>query len=105
MIQGGIILTMSSIDNIMAYLTYFTVRAFHGRLYNIVDVHYALLPGIDVALICFASLGTLVFFVLIIFVECFKLSLFHELMNFRLFFSAMPCAIISVILLYHSERT
>jgi hypothetical protein len=96
---------MAAIDNMLAYLTFMTVRAFHGRLYNTVDLHFTLLPGIDMVLLCFAVLGTVVFFMMVVCVECLKLPLFHEMMNFRLFFSAMPCGIICSILLYYSERT
>jgi len=96
---------MAGIDNAMAYVTFFTVRAFHGRLYNIVDLHFTLLPGIDIVLLGFAGLGTMTFVMMVILVECFKLPLFHELMNFRMFFSAMPSGIICTILVWHSENT
>lgn len=103
--EGVGLLTMAGMDNALAYLTFFTVRAFHGRLYNIVDLHMTLLPGIDIVLLGFAGLGSLTFVMMVILVECLKLPLFHELMNFRLFFSAMPSGIVSAILLYYSERT
>jgi hypothetical protein len=64
-----------------------------------------LLPGIDLVLLGFAGLGTTTFVMMILLVECLKLPLFHELMNFRLFFSSMPCGIICAVLMYHSERT
>lgn len=99
------LLTMACVDHAMAYVTFFTVRAFHGRLYNIVDLHIALLPGIDIALLGFACLGTLTFATMFVMMECFKMPVFHELMTFRLYFSAMPSCIVSAILLYHSERT
>lgn len=103
--EGLGLLSMAVIDNALAYLTFVTVRAFHGRLYNVVDLHMTLLPGIDIILLGFAGLGTLTFVMMVILVECLKLPLYHELMNFRLFFSAMPSGIVSAILLYHSERT
>jgi hypothetical protein len=104
-LEGLGLLTMASADNVLAYLTFFTVRAFHGRLYTVVDLQIILLPGIDVALIIFAAVGSLAFLMMIILVECMKKPLFHELMNFRLMFSAVPCGIICGILLYYSERT
>jgi len=104
-LEGLGLVTMAGIDNVLAYLTFFTVRAFHGRLYNIVDLHLTLLPGIDIVLLGFALLGTFAFIMMVVLVECFKLPVFHELMNFRLFFSGMPCGIICAILLYYSERT
>jgi len=104
-LQGIGLIGMSGIDNALSYLTFLTVRAFHGRLYNIVDLHMTLLPGIDMVLLSFAVLGTLIFVSMIVLVECLKQPFFHELMNARLFFSAMPCGIVSAILLYHSEQT
>jgi hypothetical protein len=102
---SGITVIMAFIDNVMAYVTFFTIRAFHDRMYNIVDLHIALLTGIDIALIVFAGLGSFTFGMLILLVQCMKLPFFHELMNFRLYLSSIPCGIICAILLYHSERT
>jgi len=104
-LEGFFLLIMAGIDNVLAYVTFFTVRAFHGSLYNIVDLHFTLLSGVEVALLSFAVLGTLTFVMMIVLVECLKLPLFHELMNIRLLFSALPTGIICGILLYHSERT
>jgi hypothetical protein len=72
------LLTMACVDHAMAYVTFFTVRAFHGRLYNIVDLHIALLPGIDIALLGFACLGTLTFATMFVMMECFKMPVFHN---------------------------
>lgn len=104
-LEGALLVGLSVLDNILSYAAYFVVRAFHGKLYTIVDVHLTLLPGLDIVLLSFAALGTASFIMMLILVECWKLPLFHEIMNFRLFFSAMPCGIVCAILLFHTKRT
>jgi len=41
---------------------------------------------------------------MIVLVECYKLPLFHELMNFRLVFSALPSSVLCMVVVYHAER-
>mmetsp|Transcript_6185 Transcript_6185/g.11425 ORF Transcript_6185/g.11425 Transcript_6185/m.11425 type:complete len:561 (-) Transcript_6185:99-1781(-) len=102
---GLLTIILALIDNVLAFITFATVRAFHGRLYNIVDLHLTLLPALDIVLLFFAALGTATFAAMIVAIECLRKPLFHELMNFRLLFSALPCGIICGVILYHSERT
>lgn len=102
---GLSMIVLALTDNLLAYLTFATVRAFHGRLYHIVDLHLTLLPAVDIVLLGFAALGTATFAAMIVAIECLQKALFHELMNFRLLLSALPCGVVCGIILYHSERT
>mmetsp|Transcript_18049 Transcript_18049/g.38537 ORF Transcript_18049/g.38537 Transcript_18049/m.38537 type:complete len:523 (-) Transcript_18049:13-1581(-) len=102
--EGTLLVILSIVDNVLCYVTFFTVRKFSGRLYSIVDLNLALLPGLDTALIIFTVMGSLCFVMLILLVECCQLPLFHEIMNFRVYCSACPCAVICAILVYQLER-
>lgn len=104
-IEGTLLVMLAIVDNGLCYVTYATVPAFRDHLYNIVDMQLAFLPGLGVALLIFAGLGTLAFGMLLVLVECNKLPLFHEIMNLRLYFSALPCAAVCAIILYYSEQT
>lgn len=104
-IESILLVALAGVDNLLCYVTYATVRAFHGRLYNIIDLNLTLLPNIDTALLIFAALGTACFVALIVLVECMGLPVFHETMNARLICTTLPCGIICAILVYHSEQT
>jgi len=104
-LEGALLVALAVLDNALCYATYATVRAFHGRLYDVVDMNLVLLPGLDVALLAFAAVGTLSFLMLVILVECNGLPWFHEIMNFRLYFSALPCGMICTVLVYNTEQT
>lgn len=104
-VENGLLVLLAIIDNVLCYVTYFTIHASPDDMYNIIDLHVALLSGIDTALLVFAIIGTASFVVMIAAVECFKKPLFHEIMNIRLFISALPCGAICAILVYHTEHT
>jgi len=104
-IESILLVALAAVDNVLCYVTYTTVRAFHGRLYNIIDLNLTLLANIDIALLVFAALGTTCFVAIIVLVECMGLSVFHETMNARLILTSVPCGIICGILVYHSEQT
>jgi len=104
-LETAVLVLLAVIDNACCYATYFSVRAFHNRLYNIVDLHLVLLPFLDMALLIFSAIGTAHFFLLILLVECLHLPLFHETMNSRFVFSSAPCAVMCLILVYYSEQS
>lgn len=103
-LEAASLLVLAVLDNALAYMTFFYVQDFNGRLYNLVDLNIVLLPGIEICLLIFAMLGTCSFLMIIVLVECCKLPLYHELMNFRLLCSAVPCGVISAILVFYTER-
>jgi len=103
--EGSLLVMLAIADNALSYVTYATVPAFRSHLYNIVDMQLVFLPGLGIALLIFAGLGTLSFGMLVVLVECNKLRLFHEIMNLRLCFSALPCGLICAVVLYFTERT
>jgi len=104
-IEGSLLVLLAIADNALCYVTYAMVPAFRSHLYNRVDMQLSLLPGLGVALLIFAGIGTASFGVLVILVECNKLPLYHEIMNFRVYFSALPCGLICAMILYFTERT
>eukprot|EP00747_Dinoflagellata_sp_TGD_P218380 gnl/TRDRNA2_/TRDRNA2_90649_c1_seq2.p1 gnl/TRDRNA2_/TRDRNA2_90649_c1~~gnl/TRDRNA2_/TRDRNA2_90649_c1_seq2.p1 ORF type:complete len:654 (-),score=94.66 gnl/TRDRNA2_/TRDRNA2_90649_c1_seq2:68-1993(-) len=104
-VEGGLLLGLAILDNALCYAAFFGVHAFHGRLYNIVDLYIVLSPALGITLVVFAAIGTLSFAMMVVSVECLKLNLFHETMNFRFIFSALPCGAVLIVLLYYSERT
>mmetsp|Transcript_7976 Transcript_7976/g.18989 ORF Transcript_7976/g.18989 Transcript_7976/m.18989 type:complete len:533 (-) Transcript_7976:72-1670(-) len=104
-IEGTLLVMLAIADNALSYVTYATVPAFHNNLYTIADMQLVLLPGLDIALLILAGLGTASFGLMVVLVECNKLPLFHEIMNFRLYFSALPCGAICAIILYFTEQT
>jgi len=103
--EEGLLLVFAVVCNVLCFVTYASTREFHGRLYDVIDAHLALLTGLDVAMLIFALAGTGSFGMMIILVECNKLPLYHELMNFMLYLSALPCGIICVIIVYYTEQT
>uniref|UniRef100_A0A7S1A3C6 LCCL domain-containing protein n=1 Tax=Noctiluca scintillans TaxID=2966 RepID=A0A7S1A3C6_NOCSC len=104
-LQGAALIVCSMGDNALCWATFLMVTSYEGNLYNIVQLHIELLPGIDIALGLFAALGSLTFVAMVVLVECFKMPLFHETMNFRLLVSACPCYVICMILLAYCETT
>eukprot|EP00927_Polykrikos_kofoidii_P056618 TRINITY_DN50715_c0_g1_i1.p1 TRINITY_DN50715_c0_g1~~TRINITY_DN50715_c0_g1_i1.p1 ORF type:complete len:522 (+),score=67.34 TRINITY_DN50715_c0_g1_i1:98-1663(+) len=104
-VENTLLIALAVFDNCLCYAVFFAVRGFHGRLYNIVDLHFFLLPGIDVSICVVAVLGTACFILMIVLVECLQLPLFHEIMNVRLFVSALPSSILTTIILWISEST
>jgi len=103
--EEGLLLALAVGCNVLCYVTYASTREFHGRLYDVIDAHLALLPGLDLAMLIFALAGTGSFGMMVILVECNKLPVYHELMNFMLYFSALPCGLMCAIIVYHTEQT
>eukprot|EP00929_Paragymnodinium_shiwhaense_P034844 TRINITY_DN1890_c1_g1_i1.p1 TRINITY_DN1890_c1_g1~~TRINITY_DN1890_c1_g1_i1.p1 ORF type:complete len:653 (+),score=85.38 TRINITY_DN1890_c1_g1_i1:66-2024(+) len=104
-LENAILVVLAIADNVLSYLVYYILRGYHDRLYNIVDLHLALLPGLEVAFLIFAGLGTACLIAMVICVDCLHLPWFHELMNLRLLISAFPCGIMCVILVYYFNET
>mmetsp|Transcript_22307 Transcript_22307/g.43457 ORF Transcript_22307/g.43457 Transcript_22307/m.43457 type:complete len:551 (+) Transcript_22307:67-1719(+) len=103
--EEGLLLALAVVCNVLCYVTYASTREFHGRLYDVIDAQVALLPGLDIAMIVFAVVGTASFGMMIILVECNKLLVYHELMNIMLYFSAIPCGVVCAIIVYFTEQT
>jgi len=94
-------------DHVFAYLSWIRIAGFREREYNVAEVQLLLLfPGTDSALLFFALLGTLIFVALFVLQECLKKpEYFRRLLTFRIYGSAVPCAVLSSLILYASART
>lgn len=105
MVRSGTLFFLAALDNGLAYGAYAVAQSFGDRLYNIVDVHMALLPGLGASLLIFALLGTLVLLAVVAFVGFGQLPGFERLMTIRLYCSTIPCALACAVLLYTCEET
>jgi hypothetical protein len=81
------------------------VNSFDGRLYNLVDLRVALLPGLGIALLIVTILGSAGLLAVVLLVAIGDLPLFHEIMSIRMFGSVFPCAAICGILVFYCEDT
>eukprot|EP00746_Dinoflagellata_sp_MGD_P014436 gnl/MRDRNA2_/MRDRNA2_131629_c0_seq1.p1 gnl/MRDRNA2_/MRDRNA2_131629_c0~~gnl/MRDRNA2_/MRDRNA2_131629_c0_seq1.p1 ORF type:complete len:504 (-),score=59.15 gnl/MRDRNA2_/MRDRNA2_131629_c0_seq1:30-1541(-) len=104
-LEGVTLVMLATLDNIFCFVTYFIVRMFLEKMYNIVELNLALLWNVDLFLLIFTCIGTMSFVMMVVLVECNKLPLFHEIMTLRLILSALPCGAICMTIVYFAETT
>jgi hypothetical protein len=104
-LETSVLLFAAAVDNALSYGAFYVAHSLGEELYNVVEIQISLVPGLADAMLAFSIVGTAAFAAMIVLVECMQLPLFHELMQARLVFSALPSAILSFILLWYVERT
>merc|ERR1719316_2015290 len=104
-LEGVTLVMLATLDNIFCFVTYFIVRMFLEKMYNIVELNLALLWNIDLFLLIFACIGTMSFVMMVVLVECNRLPLFHEIMTLRLILSALPCGAVCMTVVFFAEST
>lgn len=100
-----LLVALAVVDNVLCYCTFFTMHNFSSGMHNIVDAQLALVPWMTPALLAFAILGTASFAAIVVLVECNSKPLFHEIMNVRIYCSALPCSVLCGGIVYYSEQT
>lgn len=102
---AALFLALAAVDNALSYAAFVNANGVGNRMYNIVDMQLKLVMWLVPALVAFAGFGTLCFVALVVLVECHKTPLYHEIMNVRIYLSAVPCAFLCGIVAYYSEQS